>query len=227
MEDLVNNYLDKDCFKVIQGGTDVAIAITQEPWDIICFTGSTQKGKLVAAAAAKNLTPCILELGGKCPTVVDVGCNMDYSTAKICMATFLNAGQTCVRPDYVLVHESLQDEFVAAMNKHIARMELEGDDKNQLGRIVTEWHTGRCEDLLAKHGGKVLCGGKVNKQKKYCAPTMILNPSEDSLIMQEEIFAPILAVMTYKNFDEVITYINTKDKPLAVYYYGPRGSKNS
>lgn len=96
-----------------------------------------------------------------------------------------------------------------------------------MGRIVTEWHTGRCEDLLANTGGKVICGGKVNKEKKYCAPTLILNPSEDALIMQEEIFAPITPVKTYKNFDDVITYINNKDKPLAVYYYGPRGSRNS
>jgi len=92
MEKLVNTYLDNDCYKVITGGTDVAIAITQEPWDIICFTGSTQKGKLVAAAAAKNLTPCILELGGKCPAVIDVGVSMEFSVAKICFTTFSNAG---------------------------------------------------------------------------------------------------------------------------------------
>jgi len=132
-----------------------------------------------------------------------------------------------VRPDYILVHESLLDEFLTTMKNYIAKMELEGEDKNEMGKIVTEWHAGRCETLLSDHGGKVICGGTVNKQKKYCAPTIILNPREDSLIMQEEIFAPITPVITYKNFDECITYINKKDKALAVYYFGPCGSKNS
>lgn len=89
-----------------------------------------------------------------------------------------------------------------------------------MGRIITEWHTARCQELLSNCGGKIICGGKVDKQNKFCAPTVILQPNEDSAVMQEEIFAPILPVVTYKNFDEVISYVNKKDKPLAIYYFG-------
>lgn len=107
MKSLVENYLDRDCFEVIEGDPSVAGEIGKYPWDLICFTGSTQKGKLVAEAAAKNLIPCILELGGKCPAIVDTSANVDFAAAKICFARFCNSGQTCLATDYVIVHESL------------------------------------------------------------------------------------------------------------------------
>ena len=106
-------------------------------------------------------------------------------------------------------------------------MEFEGEDKNELGRIITDWHTSRLKDLIDSSGGKIITGGKVNVEKKYCAPTIILNPKDDSTLMQEEIFGPILPVSLFTNIDDVITIINKKDKALAVYYFGPKGSKNS
>lgn len=107
IKDLVEKYLDKDCYAVIEGGMEVAIKISQYPWDLICFTGSTQKGKLVAESAAKNLIPCIMELGGKCPAVIDTTANIDFAAQKIAFARFNNSGQTCIGTDYVLVHESV------------------------------------------------------------------------------------------------------------------------
>ena len=104
---IVEKYLDSRCFKVIEGGPEVAAKITTYPWDLICFTGSTEKGKLVAQAAAKNLVPCILELGGKCPVVVDTSADIDFAANKICFARFNNSGQTCIATDYVIVHESV------------------------------------------------------------------------------------------------------------------------
>lgn len=108
---LVDKYLDNDCYKVIEGGVEVAAKICHYPWDLICFTGSTIKGKLVAEAAAKNLTPCILELGGKCPAVVDESADLDFAAGKIAFARFNNSGQTCISTDYVIIHESKVNQF--------------------------------------------------------------------------------------------------------------------
>jgi aldehyde dehydrogenase (NAD+) len=107
IQKLVDKYLDNDCFRVIQGGVDVAIQITSKHWDVICFTGSTDKGKLVAAAAAKNLVPCILELGGKCPCIIDESADVDFAARKVAFGRFYNSGQTCLATDYVLCHEKL------------------------------------------------------------------------------------------------------------------------
>lgn len=112
IKQLVDNYLDRDCFQVIEGGVEIAAKISNYPWDLICFTGSTEKGRLVAAAASKNLIPCILELGGKCPVVVDDSADVDFAAAKIVFARFNNSGQTCLSTDYVLVHESVKARFV-------------------------------------------------------------------------------------------------------------------
>lgn len=119
MKELVEKYLDKECFAVIEGGPEVCIELQKHHVDLICFTGSTQKGKLVAEAAGRHLTPCILELGGKCPAVIDVGCNMDLAVSKISLARFVNSGQTCIATDYVFVHETLKTEFLNALELKI------------------------------------------------------------------------------------------------------------
>jgi len=112
IKDLVLNYLDNSCFDVIEGGPEVAIEVQKHKFDLVCFTGSTQKGKLVAEAAARHLTPCIMELGGKCPAIVDETANIDLAAAKVSFARFNNSGQTCICTDYVLVHDSVKDHFI-------------------------------------------------------------------------------------------------------------------
>ena len=222
IKNIVEKYLDPKCFKVIEGGPEVAAKIASYPWDLLCFTGSTQKGKLVAEAAAKNLVPCILELGGKCPAVIDASANIDFAASKVSFARFNNSGQTCISTDYVLVHESVQTLFLERLQHHLKVMYGGFGDKGSpdMGKIVTDWHCDRLEGLIKTSKGKILCGGKVNRNIKYMEPTIILNPDLNSPVMQEEIFGPVLPVITFVNFDEVINLINSKDKALAVYYFG-------
>jgi aldehyde dehydrogenase (NAD+) len=218
---LVEKYLDKDCFAVIEGGVEIAAKICHYPWDLICFTGSTMKGKLVAEAAGKNLIPCILELGGKCPSVVDTSADINFAANKVAFGRFNNSGQTCLAPDYAIVHESVKDQFVDALQKQLRNMY--GNEENgspDMGKIITDWHCDRLKSLIDSSKGKVVCGGKVNRNIKYVEPTIILNPEAKSPVMQEEIFGPVIPVITFKNIDEVVELINSKDKPLAIYYYG-------
>jgi aldehyde dehydrogenase (NAD+) len=163
-----------------------------------------------------------LELGGKCPVVVDTTADIDFAANKICFARFNNSGQTCIATDYVIVHESVLQRFLDRLKYHLKAMFGDGGDQGSpdMGKIIIEWHCDRIEDLLKGHGGQVVCGGKVNKGIKYIEPTVVLNPKPDSKLMKEEIFGPILPIVTFVNFSEVIELINSKDKPLAVYYFG-------
>lgn len=184
------------------------------------FTGSTEKGKLVAEAAAKNLTPCILELGGKCPAVVSNSANIKFAAFKTATSKFGNSGQTCIAPDYALVHEKIHEPFVNELKRFVETHFGDSRTNNQLGRIISEPMTKRAEELIATAGGEIISGGNVVEEEKFVEPTIILNPDPDSQLMNEEIFAPILPVMSYKNIDEAVEFINDKHKPLAVYYLG-------
>eukprot|EP00347_Sterkiella_histriomuscorum_P016755 403351976 len=219
---IVEKYLDKDCFAVIEGGPEVCIELQKHHVDLICFTGSTQKGRMVAEAAGKHLTPCILELGGKCPAVIDIGCNLDLAISKICMARYMNSGQTCISTDYVLVHESMKDQFLNDLQLKLKEQYGEHPNGSQdQGKIICDWHCDRIKKLIDTSGGKIICGGRVDRDVKYIEPTVIVNPEIDSPLMQEEIFGPVLPVLTWNKIEDVIEFINNKDKPLAVYYFGP------
>jgi len=221
----VDKHLDNDFIKCVEGGIDVAVAVNNLPLDLICFTGSTFVGKIVAGVAAKNLTRCILELGGKCPCVVHVSCELQHTIEKLCWAKFSNSGQTCIAPDYVFVDERVVKNFTSGM---IAKIESwfgkNKDGHDDQGKIINDFHTKRLEKLIQTAGGDILYGGKINHEKRHIQPTLILNPGIDSPIMQEEIFGPVLPIFTYKNMKEVIKFINARPKPLAVYYYGNPGS---
>lgn len=221
IKSLVTKYLDQDCFAVIEGGPDVAAAICHHPWDLICFTGSTIKGKLVAEAAAKNLVPCILELGGKCPCVIDDCADIDFAAGKVAFARFNNSGQTCISTDYILVHESKQKEFVDRLKEKVKTMYGEtSTGSDEMGKVVTDWHCDRLKKMIETSGGQIVMGGNVKRDIKYVEPTIIVNPKPDSSVMEEEIFGPVLPIITFQNIDQVIDLINSKDKPLAVYYFG-------
>jgi aldehyde dehydrogenase (NAD+) len=220
--DLFETYMDKDCFRVVEGQVQVAIAITKLPFDKIVFTGSTEKGKLVAKAAAENLVPCILELGGKSPTIVDNDADVRNAALRIVQGRFSNAGQTCVACDYVFIHKDLKDTLVEAMKNTV--LTFYGEDASQspdYGRIINEFHCNRLKDYLNEnHGGKVVIGGTVKVGDRYVAPTIVDSPKMDSKMMLDEIFGPILPVFEFTDINKVIDYINSKPKPLALYYYG-------
>lgn len=218
---LVETYLDNECYKVVEGGAEISIACSQKKWDKICFTGSSEKGKLVAQAAAKNLVPCLLELGGKCITIVDETGNGRLAGMKVIAGRLINSGQVCICPDYVYVHESKRDDFVNAALAAVKEMYGDDAQKNVFyARMVNEFHTERVLDLAKTSGGKILCGGKGDIKDRYVEPTIIQSPSKDSKIMREEIFGPVLPIVTFKDVKEVIDHINESEKPLAMYYFG-------
>ena len=210
---------------MFEGEADVASYLTQLPFDHIFFTGSPAVGKHVMAAAAKNLTSVTLELGGKSPVIVDKSADLKKAGKSIAWGKFSNNGQTCIAPDYIYVHEAIKDKFVAEMTSAIETQYGLGKDagaNEDYCRVVNAGHHGRItrllDDAVAK-GGVVLTGGDVNKKDQFIAPTLIEGMSEDSAIMQEEIFGPVLPIITYTDINEVIGTVNARPKPLALYIY--------
>ena len=210
---------------MFEGDADVASYLTNLPFDHIFFTGSPAVGKHVMAASAKNLTSVTLELGGKSPVIVDKSANLKKASKSIGWGKFNNNGQTCIAPDYIYVHKSIKDKFVAEMTATIKSQYGLGADagaNSDYCRVVNAGHHGRITRLLddAKaKGGVVLTGGEVATESQFIAPTLIEGMSDDSAIMQEEIFGPLLPIITYSDINEVISYINAKPKPLALYIY--------
>lgn len=218
---LIETYLDNECFKVVEGGAEISIACSQQKWDKICFTGSSQKGKLVAQAAAKNLVPCLLELGGKCITIVDETADARIAAIKVIGGRLINSGQVCICPDYVYVHDSKKEEFTKAALE--AAKDMYGEDAKAskfYSRMINEFHTKRVLDLIQNSGGKILCGGNGDVKEKYIEPTIIETPKADSKLMCEEIFGPVLPIVTFKDVNEVVEHLQDSEKPLAMYYFG-------
>ncbi|CAK76915.1 unnamed protein product (macronuclear) [Paramecium tetraurelia] len=218
---LITNYLDQSLYRAIEGGVNVAINITKQHFDLIIFTGGTEKGKLVAKAAAENLVPCILELGGKGPCIIDSSSDLALAGRRVVSTKLLNCGQTCVAPDYLLVEESILDNVVNTFKQQIKDF-YGPETKNSecLNRIVNEFHTNRIAELLNNHGGKVVHGGQFGLKEKWIEPTFVVNPDPNSELMKNEIFGPILPIITYKNIEDAINFINSRPKPLALYYFG-------
>ncbi|WMJ80211.1 aldehyde dehydrogenase [Clostridium sp. MB40-C1] len=215
---IIEETFEKKFIAIINGGIEASTAILKEKFDYIFFTGSVEVGRMVMEAAAKNLTPLTLELGGKSPCIVDKDVDIKLAARRIAWGKFLNAGQTCVAPDYLLVHKDVKIELLDAMKKVIK--EFFGDNpKNSpdLPRIVSERHFDRLKDFLKK--GHIIIGGEYNKDNLYISPTIIDNINWETPIMQEEIFGPILPIMEYENISEVINVVNEHAKPLAVYIF--------
>lgn len=213
--------LDQTVYRCIQGGVEVAKAILTERYDLIVFTGSPMKGKLVAQAAAVHMTPTILELGGKNPTIVDEDVDLDVTCQRIIQGKCLNAGQICLSPDYALVHANQLQNFLDKYRQTVTNFYGEDASKSaDFGRIINEAHARRLESYLENHQGSIVMGGQVNVSDRYVSPTIVLNPSLESALANEEIFGPILVVFTVKSIDEAVEFINSREKPLAVYYYG-------
>jgi aldehyde dehydrogenase (NAD+) len=211
---------------LFQGEADVSSYLTSLPFDHIFFTGSPAVGKHVMAAAAKNLTSVTLELGGKSPVIVDKSADLMKTARSVSWGKFNNNGQTCIAPDYLFVHESIKDELIVELKASMARQYGEGSDAQANGdycQVVNSGHHGRISGLLSDAlagGAELITGGQIDDAERFIAPTLLQGMTADSRIMNEEIFGPVLPIMTFTDLDEVIGFINDKPKPLALYFFG-------
>lgn len=219
MQEMIENTFDKEYIAITQGGRKVNTDLLNERFDIIFFTGSPNTGKVVMKAASQYLTPVVLELGGKSPCIVEKDANIDVAAKRIAWGKTINSGQTCIAPDYLFVHKSVKDELLGKIAKHFHTMFGNNIKESKFyPRIVNKLNVERLWSLM-EHG-KMVEGGEVDIENKYIAPTIIDEVQPDFPIMQQEIFGPLLPVMTFEKIDEVIDYVNKNEKPLAFYYFG-------
>ena len=223
--------LDQDIIQVVQGDALQCIALLKNRFDVILFTGSPQKGRLIAEAAAKFLTPCILELGGQNPTIVDSSANLENAAFNIISGRYMTCGQICLSPEYVLVEESIHAKLVEMLKITLERFYSKNPKSSEdYSRIINEFHTKRLIELInACPKQNLVCGGSYDLKEKYIEPTIYnfesISEFANVALAKDEIFGPILYVAPYKNIQEAIEYINSKDKPLVIYYFGS-DSKN-
>ena len=218
MAELIPQYVDPEAAVVVEGDVEIATELLEQKWDHIFFTGSTNVGRIVMQAAANHLTPVTLELGGKSPTIVDESADLVAAANRITWGKFLNAGQTCIAPDYVFAHENIREELVDKIKE--ATNEFYGSDPKtspDYARIVSERHLNRLTGLL--DDGTVVLGGNHDAADRYLEPTILLDPSADSAIMSDEIFGPILPILSFTDLQEVIGFVNARPKPLALYIF--------
>ncbi|MGW1601699.1 aldehyde dehydrogenase family protein [Streptomyces eurythermus] len=218
LAELIPAYLDPDAVAVVEGGVPETTALLAERFDHIFYTGNGTVGRVVMRAAAEHLTPVTLELGGKSPVFVDRGTDLDAVADRLARGKFLNAGQTCVAPDYVLTDPETAPALEAALVRAVEK--LFGTDparSPEYGRIVNERHFDRLSGLLGS--GRVAVGGVGDRAAKYLAPTVLADVDPASPVMREEIFGPILPIVTVSGPDEAIAFINDRDKPLALYVF--------
>ncbi|MCJ7521191.1 MAG: aldehyde dehydrogenase family protein [Dehalococcoidia bacterium] len=218
MAKILEQYFDQKYVAVVLGGVDISAALVREPFDHIMFTGSPAVGRVVMQAAAENLVPITLELGGKSPCIVDKEADIDKAAERIIWGKLFNAGQDCVAPDYVLAHRDIKAVLLERMGATLRQ--FYGDDPQRskdIARIATDKHFEKLVRLL--NAEKVVFGGTYDKQERYIEPTILDNISWDDPVMGEEIFGPILPVIEYQSLDDAIRIINERPKPLALYVF--------
>lgn len=212
---------DERYITVINGHREMNTALLEQHFDLIFFTGSPSLGKTVMEAAAKNLTPVVLELGGKSPTIVTPEADIEVAARRIAWGKTINSGQTCIAPDYLLIHSSRKAQFVEAFGKALKL--LHGNNPQQskhYGRMVSQRAFERVVGYLAD--GKVLWGGSNDAEERYIEPTLLEVTDTNTAVMQEEIFGPILPIVTYENEADIVEFIGSRPHPLALYYFGER-----
>lgn len=215
---IIGESFDERYITVLEGGTEVNRLLLQENFDYIFFTGSASVGRIVMEAAARQLIPVTLELGGKSPCIVDRDVNVDMAARRIIWGKCLNSGQTCVAPDYIYVRREVKDALIEAMKKYITRFYGEEPCSNaEYPRIINERHFNRLRALMNK--GTILAGGRVNTGTLKISPTIIDNVTWEDPVMQEEIFGPVLPVLAYDRISEVTAEIHRHPKPLALYLF--------
>jgi acyl-CoA reductase-like NAD-dependent aldehyde dehydrogenase len=214
----IPEYLDRNAFSVVPGGVPESTALLQQSWDHIFFTGGTTVARIVMTAAAKNLTPVVLELGGKNPCIVHSSANLRVAARRIAFGRWFNSGQSCTAPDYVLVFKDVRDEFLTYLKQTLLEFYGEAPQKSpDYGRIVNLHHFDRLANLLAS--GTIYHGGQHDRADRFIAPTVLVNVPADSPAMQEEIFGPILPVIEVDNAQDVIEFVNARPSPLGLYIF--------
>lgn len=223
IEQMIAETFDESYIAVVQGNRDVNTALLEQRYDIIFFTGSPSLGRKVMAAAAKNLTPVVLELGGKSPCIVDRSADISTIARRIAWGKSLNAGQTCIAPDYLLIHKDVKEELIDALAYEFKSLLGKNPKEcNHFVRIVNDKAFDRLVGYL--DSADIVVGGTYDKAERYIEPTIVDNVSPESPIMQEEIFGPIFPIVTFTEITEAVEFITKREKPLALYYFGDKKS---
>jgi len=221
---LIADVFSEEYIAVVEGAVSETQALLSEKFDYVFFTGSTQVGRIVYQAAAKHLTPVTLELGGKSPCIIDEKTHVGYSAKRIISGKLMNCGQTCIAPDYLMIHQNVKDKMIVEMKEQITAFYGENPQKSgDYGRIINRKHFNRLKNLLGS--GDIIHGGQTDEDDLYIEPTLLDNVSKDDPVMQEEIFGPILPILTYTRLEDAIQFINDRPKPLALYMFS-KSNKN-
>ncbi|KAE8624804.1 hypothetical protein XENTR_v10006055 [Xenopus tropicalis] len=218
LERLIPRYLDKELYPIVNGGIPETTQLLEQRFDHIFYTGSTGVGKIIMSAAAKFLTPVTLELGGKSPCYIDKNCDIDIASRRVTWGKFVNCGQTCIAPDYILCDKSIQDKVVEKIKETLK--EFYGEDVKKspdYERIINKRHFKRILELM--EGQQIVHGGSYDEKTCYIEPTVLADVNPESKVMQEEIFGPVLPIVSVRNLDEAIQFINQREKPLALYVF--------
>lgn len=220
----LSRYLDPEAVRVVEGGAEKSEELVGHQFDHIFFTGSREKGRAVLEAAARHLTPVTLELGGKCPCIVTPHANLRIAARRIVWAKFMNAGQTCIAPDYLIVHETVQERLLVLMREAIERFYgRDPQSSPDYARIIDDRHFRRLSGYL--HEGTLLAGGDVEEQERYISPTIILPAGAGSPLMKEEIFGPVLPVISYASLRDALYTVRSGPDSLAVYLFSRDSSE--
>ena len=224
LTEMIRATFSEEYIAIVEGNRQVNQMLLAERWDMIFFTGSPALGKMVMEAAAKYLTPVVLELGGKSPCIIDKTANLPIAAKRVAWGKSLNAGQTCIAPDYLMIHEDVKDQFLKLLVKEWKHLLTKNPQKaKHFVRIVSDKALDRLIGYL--NDGTIYHGGHYDKSERFLEPTILTNVSPDAPVMQEEIFGPIFPVLTFKHIDEVISFVTLREKPLALYYFGTNEKK--
>ena len=222
LTEMIRATFPEEYIAIVEGNRQVNQMLLAERWDLIFFTGSPSLGKMVMEAASKHLTPVVLELGGKSPCIIDKTADLKVAAKRVAWGKALNAGQTCIAPDYLMIHEDVKDKFLKQLVKEWKHLLTKDPQKaKHFVRIVSDKALERLIGYLDI--GTIYHGGKYDKAERYLSPTILTDVCPDAPVMQEEIFGPIFPVLTFKEIDEVITFVTDREKPLALYYFGTNG----
>ena len=216
MAELVPRYLDNDAITVVEGDGAVSQELIAQGLDRLLFTGGTEIGRKVYEGAAPHLTPCTLELGGKSPVIVAADADVEVAAKRIAWMKLLNGGQTCVAPDYVLADAKIRDELVSKIGAAVTKFT---SDKPDGMRVINQRQFDRISSYLASHDGKVIVGGACDASSLRIQPAVVLDPDPDGPLMQNEIFGPVLPVITVQSLDDAIRFVNSRPKPLSAYLF--------
>ena len=229
LTEMIRNTFSDEYIAIVEGNREVNKMLLAERWDLIFFTGSPSLGKMVMEAASKHLTPVVLELGGKSPCIIDRDADLKVAAKRVAWGKALNAGQTCIAPDYLMIHEDVKDKFLQLLVKEWKHLLTKDPQKaKHFVRIVSDKALERLISYLPNSQspiayGQIYHGGKYDRAERYLSPTILTDVSPDAPVMQEEIFGPIFPVLTFKHMEEVTEFVAKRERPLALYYFGKQG----